>query len=79
MELGKSLVNHPRHRPEESDIPRGKTLSPIMGRPVNEGVVLDHWGSDVMMLTASIKTGSAKPSHLLRKLGAFRQLNCPIF
>ena len=45
-----------------------------MGRPVNESVVLDHWG-DTMRLTASIKTVSVKPSHMLRKLGAYRQQN----
>ncbi len=28
-----------------------------------------------MRLTASIKTGSVKPSHMLRKLGAYRQQN----
>ena len=54
---------------------RWKDLSPIMGRPINEGVVLDHWGSDVTRLAASIKTGSVKPSHMLRKLGACRQQN----
>ncbi len=54
---------------------RWNTLSPIMGRPINESVVLDHWGSDIMRLAASIKTGSAKPSHMLRKLGAYRQQN----
>ncbi len=54
---------------------RWNALSPIMGRPINESVVLDHWGSDIMRLAASIKTGSAKPSHMLRKLGACRQQN----
>ena len=54
---------------------RWKHLAPIMGRPINESVVLDHWGSDVTRLTASIKTGSVKPSHMLRKLGACRQQN----
>ena len=54
---------------------RWKHLGPIMGRPINESVVLDHWGSDVTRLAASIKTGSVKPSHMLRKLGAYRQQN----
>ena len=54
---------------------RWKHLAPIMRRPINESVVLDHWGSDVTRLAASIKTGSAEPSHMLRKLGACRQRN----
>ena len=49
-------------------------LSPIMGRPVNEEVVLEHW-SDVLRLAAGIKTLSLKPSSMLRKLGAYRQQN----
>ena len=53
---------------------RWRTLSPIMGRPVNEEVVLEHW-SDVLRLAAGIKTLSLKPSSMLRKLGAYRQQN----
>jgi TnpA family transposase len=45
-----------------------------MGKPINQDVVLDHWG-DVLRLTASIKTVSVKPSAMLRKLGAYRQQN----
>ena len=52
-----------------------KNLSPIMGNPINQNVILDHWGSEVTRVTASIKNGSVKPSHLLRKLGAYRQQN----
>ena len=51
-----------------------KGLAPIMGKPINQDVVLDHWG-DVLRLTASIKTVSVKPSAMLRKLGAYRQQN----
>ena len=53
---------------------RWRALSPIMGRPVNEEVVLEHW-SDVLRLAAGIKTLSLKPSSMLRKLGAYRQQN----
>ena len=53
---------------------RWRALSAIMGRPVNEGVVLEHW-SDVLRLAAGIKTVSLKPSSMLRKLGAYRQQN----
>ena len=51
-----------------------KGLAPIMGKPINQDVVLDHWG-DVLRLTASITTVSVKPSAMLRKLGAYRQQN----
>ena len=51
-----------------------KGLVPIIGKPINEDVVLDHWG-DVLRLAASIKNGSVKPSGILRKLGAYRQQN----
>ena len=51
-----------------------KGLAPIMGRPIHEAVILDHWG-DVMRLTAGIKTQAVQPSAMLRKLGAYRQQN----
>ncbi len=51
-----------------------KGLMPIMGKPINEEVILSHW-DDVIRLAASVKTGSVKPSALLRKLGAYRQQN----
>lgn len=53
---------------------RFKGLAPIMGKPIHETVILDHWG-DVMRLTAGIKTGAVRPSAMLRKLGAYRQQN----
>ena len=53
---------------------RWRALSPPMGRPINEGAVLECW-SDVLRLTAGIKTLSLKPSSMLRKLGAYRQQN----
>ena len=53
---------------------RWRTLSPIMGRPINEVAVLEYW-SDVLRLAAGIKTLSLKPSSMLRKLGAYRQQN----
>ena len=53
---------------------RWREFAPIMGRPINEDVVLEHW-SDVLRLTAGIKTVSVKPSSMLRKLGAYRQQN----
>ena len=53
---------------------RWKALAPILGKPINEDVVLEHW-NDTLRLTASIKTGSVKPSAMLRKLGAYRQQN----
>ena len=53
---------------------RWKALGPILGKPINEDVVLEHW-NDTLRLTASIKTGAVKPSAMLRKLGAYRQQN----
>jgi len=49
-------------------------LFPIMGKPINEDVIRQHWG-DIMRLTASIRDRSLKPSVILRKLGAYRQQN----
>ena len=42
---------------------RWREFAPIMGRPINEDVVLEHW-SDVLRLTAGIKTVSVKPSSM---------------
>jgi TnpA family transposase len=50
------------------------TLSPIIGKPINEEVIRQHWG-DIMRLAASIRGKSLKPSEILRKLGAYRQQN----
>ncbi len=61
--LGQALVPRLRDFPDRRLACFGRpgrwmTLSALMGRPINENVVLDHWGSDVMRLMASIKTGS---------------------
>ena len=53
---------------------RWKELAPLMGKPINEEVVLEHW-NDALRLTARIKTVSVTPSAMLRKLGAYRQQN----
>ncbi|MDG1372161.1 MAG: Tn3 family transposase [Paracoccaceae bacterium] len=53
---------------------RWRTLGPIIGKPINEEVIRQHWG-DVMRLAASIRNGDLKPSAILRKLGAYRQQN----
>ena len=53
---------------------RWKELTPLMGKPINEEVVLEQW-NDALRLTASIKTVSVNPSAMLRKLGAYRQQN----
>ena len=53
---------------------RWPKLSPIMGLPVNEDVVREHW-SDVLRLAAGIKTLSLKPSSMLHKLATYRQQN----
>ena len=37
-------------------------------------MIRDHW-DDVLRLVASVKTGTVKPSALLKKLGAYRQQN----
>jgi len=50
------------------------TLSSLIGRPINEEVIRQHWG-DIMRLAASIRDKSLKPSEILRKLGAYRQQN----
>lgn len=50
------------------------TLSPLIGKPINEEVIRQHWG-DIMRLAASIRDKSLKPSEILRKLGAYRQQN----
>ena len=49
-------------------------LSPIIGKPINEVVIRQHWG-DIMRLAASLRDKSLKPSAILRKLGAYRQQN----
>ena len=49
-------------------------LLPVMGKPINEEVIRQHWG-DIMRLAASIRDKSLKPSAILRKLGAYRQQN----
>jgi TnpA family transposase len=49
-------------------------LSPIIGKPINEEVIRQHWG-DIMRLVASIREKSLKPSKILLKLGAYRQQN----
>lgn len=51
-----------------------KGLRPLIGNPINEAVIRDHWG-DVLRLAASVKTGAVKPSALLKKLGTYRQQN----
>ena len=53
---------------------RWRALSALMGRPVNEEVVLEHW-RDVLRLAAGIKPLSLKASSMRRKLGAYRQQN----
>lgn len=50
------------------------TLSSLIGKPINEEVIRQHWG-DIMRLSASIRDKSLKPSEILRKLGAYRQQN----
>lgn len=50
------------------------TMSSLIGRPINEEVIRQHWG-DIMRLAASIRDKSLKPSEILRKLGAYRQQN----
>lgn len=50
------------------------TLSSLIGKPINEEVIRQHWG-DIMRLAASIRDKSLKPSEILRKLGAYRQQN----
>ncbi|QFT29434.1 Tn3 transposase DDE domain protein [Labrenzia sp. THAF82] len=50
------------------------TLAPLIGKPINEEVIRQHWG-DIMRLAASIRDKSLKPSEILRKLGAYRQQN----
>lgn len=53
---------------------RWATLAPIIGKPINEEVIIQQWG-DVLRLAASVKDGSLKPSAILRKLGGYRQQN----
>lgn len=42
-----------------------KHLHPLMGKPINEAVIRDHW-DDVLRLAASVKAGAVKPSALLK-------------
>ncbi|WP_208990620.1 Tn3 family transposase [Pseudovibrio sp. Tun.PSC04-5.I4] len=51
-----------------------KGLSSIIEKPINEEAILRPRG-DIVRLAASVKSGSVKPSTLLRKLGAYRQQN----
>src|SRR6056297_3169606 len=41
------------------------SLSPLIGKPINEEVIRQHWG-DIMRLAASIRDKSLKPSEILR-------------
>ncbi len=52
-----------------------KGLAPIMGKPINDEVILAHWDNEVIRLAASARTGDIKPSAMLKKLGAYRQQN----
>ncbi|WP_419902887.1 Tn3 family transposase [Kiloniella sp.] len=51
-----------------------KGLALIMGKPINEDVIMGHW-DDAIRLAASAKNGTVKPSAMLKKLGAYRQQN----
>ncbi len=47
------------------------TLLSIMGKPINEEVIRQHWG-EIMRLAASLRDKSLELSAILRKLGAYR-------
>ena len=47
-----------------------KGLAPIMGKPINDEVILSHWDNEVIRLAASARAGDIKPSAMLKKLGA---------
>ena len=77
--LGLSFAPRPRDFPDRRLACFGSpkqwtTLAPIIGKPINEDVIRQHWG-DIMRLAASIRDQSLKPSAILRKLGACRQQN----
>lgn len=52
-----------------------KGLAPIMGKPINDDVILSHWDNEVIRLAPSARTGDIKPSAMLKKLEAYRQQN----
>jgi TnpA family transposase len=49
-------------------------LAPIMGRKVRTDIVKEHWG-EILRLVASLNTGHAAPSAMLRKLAAYERQN----
>ena len=49
-------------------------LAPLLGKRLRTDVVRDHW-SEILRLVASLKTGHAAPSAMLRKLAAYERQN----
>ena len=53
---------------------RYKELEPLMGRPINTGVILECW-DEVVRLAASLKARTVAPSVMLKKLSAYQRQN----
>ena len=77
--LGMQLAPRLKDFPDRRLACFGKTrqwndLLPIMGKPINEEVLLNHW-DEALRLAGSILNKNVIPSAMLRKLGAYRQQN----
>jgi TnpA family transposase len=53
---------------------RYKELEPLIGRPINTGIILECW-DEVVRLAASLKAKTVAPSVMLKKLGAYQRQN----
>jgi len=61
-------------RDEALRVTPAAAISRIMGRKVRTDVVREHWG-DILRLVASLKSGHAAPSVMMRKLAAYERQN----
>ncbi|MBP8062250.1 MAG: Tn3 family transposase [Brevundimonas sp.] len=53
---------------------RYKELEPLIGRPINTGIIHECW-DEVVRLTASLKAKTVPPSVMLKKLSAYKRQN----
>lgn len=50
------------------------TLQPLLGKRIRADIIAAHW-DDILRLVASLRSGHAMPSAMLRKLAAFERKN----
>ena len=49
-------------------------LLPLLGKRVRTDIIREHW-SDILRLVASVQSGHAAPSAMLKKLAAYERQN----